>query len=432
MSTPAQTAEVGETSQRLAALNTATQRAGALGDVEAVYAVFAEALEETGLKFVFASAADDGGKLTIQSTCRTRSVDLGRLESLVGKKLVGLTLTPGFVAMLHETLANGKVTLLDDPRKAFQEVVPSTRGSWARRPVERLTAPAVCAVVPLGANGTISDLLIVWSPNLRQEDVPMVTALANQLTLAVENAKLRHTVSDREEQIKLLVKTTIDAQETERERICLEVHDGVAQTLASAFQYLQVLENTPDTQVSQARNLANKASGLLKQAIQEAREVISSLQPATLGGLGLVATLRQELHDLSTEAGWKIDFSADSFRLPKDEETALYRIIHEALANIKKHAKTDRVSVKLERRTEQVVVEVRDWGAGFELRPSWLSAGQQGTGLLSMHRRAEMLGGVCRIESILRLGTTVTVKVPVTEEPEGGDHGRAENKSTDR
>jgi len=150
--------------------------------------------------------------------------------------------------------------------------------------------------------------------------------------------------------------------------------------------------------------------------------MINSLQPATLSRLGLVSTLRQEMHDLSTEIGGKIDFKADSFRLSKELEIALYRIIHEALTNARKYAHTNRVRVELKQSDKEVVVQIKDWGAGFELSSSWLWASRQGTGLLSMQRRAELIGGICHIESSPGSGTTVTVKVPIKEENEHGDH----------
>ena len=148
----------------------------------------------------------------------------------------------------------------------------------------------------------------------------------------------------------------------------------------------------------------------------------NSLHPATLSKLGLVSTLHQEVHDLSRETGWQLDFATDSFRLAKDVELALYRIIHEALTNVRKHANTDRVSVELRQYGAEVVVQVRDWGRGFAIEPSQSRGGQQSIGLFSMHRRAELLGGTCHIESSPGQGTTVTVKVPMKGENGNGHY----------
>ena len=261
--------------------------------------------------------------------------------------------------MLKAAAMDGKAIFIKDPGEMFKKLFPSFPARLVEQAVETLGGAARWAVTPVGLNDAISDMLVVWSPDLCEEDMPMVAAFANQTAIAVENVKLQRKLRE-EEQVRSLARTTLDAQEAERERICLEVHDGVAQTLASAFQYLQAFENTPDSQISQARHLASKASALVKQAIQESREVINSLQPAALSRLGLVSTLRQEVRDLSAEGGWQLDFAADSFRLDSDVEIALYRIIHEALTNVRKHALKNRVSVELRQSDKEIVAQVRD------------------------------------------------------------------------
>jgi len=226
----------------------------------------------------------------------------------------------------------------------------------------------------------------------------------------LEVESLQRELRDKEERVRELIRNTLDAQEAERERICLEVHDGVTQTLASVFQYLQTLE-TGSLEGTHARQLLLRASALVKQAIQESREVINSLQPASLRDLGLVTTLRHEMQQLEREMRWKIDFKADAIRLPQDVETGLYRIIHEAITNARKHAETKRLRVSITSRDDQVKVEVRDWGIGFDYNPQGVSR-RQSTGLLSMRRRAELLQGICDIQSTIGQGTVVSVKIP--------------------
>jgi len=216
-------------------------------------------------------------------------------------------------------------------------------------------------------------------------------------------------IKQAEEQMRGLIRDTLNAQEAERERICLEVHDGVAQTLASAFQYLQTLESA-SLDVSNAKQLLLRASALVRQAIQESREVINSLQPATLRDLGLVATLRQEMRQLEQEMRWRVDFKADVSRLPNDIETGLYRIIREAITNVRKHAETKRLGIRITSTNDQVKVEVRDWGIGFNYDPQAIGR-RKGTGLISMRKRAELLQGTCDIESTPGQGTTVRVEI---------------------
>ena len=235
--------------------------------------------------------------------------------------------------------------------------------------------------------------------------------LASQPTGAhLEIESLQRELREKEAQVRELIRDTLDAQEAERERICLEVHDGVAQTLASAFQYLQTLE-TISLDATQARQLLLRASALVKQAIQESREVINSLRPATLRDLGLVATLRQELQQLERETRLKVDFKADAIRLPEDVETGLYRIIREAITNARKYADTKRLLISITSVDARVKVEVRDWGVGFDYNPRDISS-RRGTGLLSMRKRAELLQGTCHIQSIPGQGTVVNVEIP--------------------
>lgn len=220
-----------------------------------------------------------------------------------------------------------------------------------------------------------------------------------------------------EEQAQGLFRDFLNAQEAKNERICLEIHDGVIQTLVSAFQYLQTLESTLAEGTS-ARQLALRASALLKQAIQESREVINGLQPATLRDLGLVATLRQELRQLEQETGLQIDFKADAIKLPADIEIGLYRIIHEAITNARKHAYrriTDvkRIRVAIACAEGKLQVEVQDWGRGFNPDKPDLAPGMQGFGLYSMRKRAELLQGVCHIQSSPGQGTIVCVEIPL-------------------
>ncbi|MDI6869300.1 MAG: PAS domain S-box protein [Coprothermobacterota bacterium] len=220
-----------------------------------------------------------------------------------------------------------------------------------------------------------------------------------------------------EEQAQVLFRDFLNAQEAEKERICLEIHDGVIQTLVSTFQYFQALESTL-TEGTSAKQLALRASSLLKQAIQESRQVINGLQPTTLRDLGLVATLRQEMRQLEQEAGLEIDFKADAIKLPADMEIGLYRIIHEAITNVRKHAyrrATDvkRIRVAIACAEDKLKVEVQDWGRGFNPDKRDLTLGSQGFGLYSMRKRAELLQGVCDIQSSPGLGTTVRVEIPL-------------------
>jgi signal transduction histidine kinase len=278
--------------------------------------------------------------------------------------------------------------------------------------------PLIC--VPIRSRDGILGALQANVPSFAgDEDVShklrTLELAADLLGCMLDNAALQRELQEKESDVIRLAKASIDAQETERERICLEVHDGVAQTLASAFQYLQALENTPLYQMPQAKQLITRAAALIRQAIQEARDVIESLTPATLRDLGLVVTLRQELKQFEKETGCKVEFEANWPRLAKDAEIALYRIVHEAVTNVRKHANSRRMRIELSGTDGRLVAQVKDWGVGFNLKQHDLAATSQSTGLFSMRKRAELLGGTCAIRSTPGKGTEVRVEVPITE-----------------
>ncbi len=243
-------------------------------------------------------------------------------------------------------------------------------------------------------------------------DLTILNVFASQAAVAIEDARLRQELREREEQVSFLLKATIDAQEDERERICLDLHDGVSQTLAAAFHYLQTLDSWPELPDALRTNVG-KAGMLVRHAIHESREVLSSLRPAALDTLGLVATLQYELDGLQAQMGWQIDFDADQVRFPKAVETALYRIVHEALTNVTKHARATRVSVRVKQQVGHIVAEVRDDGAGFDPRSLDRQLTRNGVGLLSMRKRAELLHGSFRVVSSPCQGTLVRVEVPL-------------------
>lgn len=284
--------------------------------------------------------------------------------------------------------------------------------------------PLFCA--PVLSDGTAWGVLLVGRTRLADEELwhklPLLEHLAELAGAFLENAALQASLRNREEQLCHLVKNTLRSQETEREHICFEVHDGVCQSLVSAFQYLQTLETDIPESIS-GRQLLFKARTLVKQAIQESREIINSLQPATLKDLGLIATLRQEMQQLEQETGWLVEFKADAIRLPVDVETGLYRIIHEAIVNVKKHAHTTRLRVAITYSLARLNIEVKDWGIGFDHNQRQVS-GRRGIGLLSMCKRAELLQGTCNIQSERGEGTTVRVEIPVTPLMEVSKYGK--------
>jgi signal transduction histidine kinase len=207
---------------------------------------------------------------------------------------------------------------------------------------------------------------------------------------------------------------TIEIQEAER--IILEIHDGPAQTLTSAFQCLQTVDHIARpyfVQRPELDRLFSRAVGLVRQAVRETREIINRAVPAALEAHGLVVVVRQELERFGEETGCKVEFYSSAWpTLHGQAELAIYRIIHEAVNNVRKHARSPRLEVEMNQKGKCLLVRVKDWGIGFP--PDKLESSPSGNslGLLSMRRRAELLGGTFSITTALGKGTEIIADIP--------------------
>ena len=158
----------------------------------------------------------------------------------------------------------------------------------------------------------------------------------------------------------------------------------------------------------------NRSTGLLvRQSVKETREIINDAVPSVLEAHGLLVVVRQELQRFEEETGCRVDFYSSAWpTLPGEAELALYRIIREAVNNVRKHAQSPRLEIEMNQKGKRLLVRVRDWGIGFapdKLKPSFADSS---LGLLSMRRRTDLLGGIFNITTALGRGTEVTVDVP--------------------
>ncbi len=213
-----------------------------------------------------------------------------------------------------------------------------------------------------------------------------------------------------------MVEKVVFAQEDERRRIAYDLHDGIAPLIVSAKQHLDTCSDLWSDASRAARELA-KGLDRLERAIVETRRVLMALRPSAVDALGLVAALRTSLAEAAREAGWSVSFAENlrDSRLPAPVETAVFRIVQEAVANASKHARTARLEVDLHREAGWLALEVRDYGVGFAAgaEPEADRATCRGLGLLGMHERARLLGGSCTIESQPGRGTRIRVRLPL-------------------
>mgnify|MGYP001582911175 FL=1 len=234
--------------------------------------------------------------------------------------------------------------------------------------------------------------------------------------LGVAFGEMSKELKRREEIRQQLLRKVINAQEEERKRIALELHDQASQSLTSLIVGLKVLEtqSSPETQKS-----IIDLKQLAAMTLAEIHNLAVELGPSSLDDLGLIAALRQYTREYSSKFGIEADFHATGLeekRLLPMTEIALYRIVQEALTNVVRHAAATKVSVLVHPKGNSIVTIVEDDGKGFDVKEVFSSRkSEHRLGLYGMQERASIIGGVLTIESTPGVGTTIFVEVPLEE-----------------
>lgn len=237
----------------------------------------------------------------------------------------------------------------------------------------------------------------------RAEDLAMAESLTNQVAAAVENARLQ-------EHARVL------AVFGERNRLAREIHDTIVQSLTAISLQLEAARGLLPEAPDRASRNVERALGLARASLEEARRSVLDLQPGPLQRLSLPDALRALIEEIATDTGWRVEFDAAGYRghAPQHYEAGLYRIAQEALVNAKKHAAADWVRLVLSKSDTDLTLSVQDNGKGFDTGDPELEPGHDGGfGLISVQERARLLGGEAQFVSAPGRGTIVRVRIPL-------------------
>jgi signal transduction histidine kinase len=273
----------------------------------------------------------------------------------------------------------------------------------------------VALYLPLKVKDRVVGILEAYgSEALAQNDtIEVLITLTNQAASALENAQLYEELGDREQLLQDLVGKLMRAQEEERRRVAYEVHDGLAQVASAAHQHLQAFARRYPPGTERGRSDLERIVRLVRRSVSDARRIIANLRPTVLDDLGLAATISLEVERLR-EDGYQVAYQEElgDERLPVAAEIALFRVAQEALTNVRKHAQTQRVRIELRRWEQEVRLEVRDYGRGFDPTAQPLESGPgERVGLAGMQERVSALGGRLEIHSRAGAGTSVAATV---------------------
>jgi signal transduction histidine kinase len=219
-------------------------------------------------------------------------------------------------------------------------------------------------------------------------------------------------VEDLNRQLQRLTRSAVTAQEEERRRISLELHDDTAQLLSSLLVRLKLLQGVQNLQDLGTR--CTELMNLASEATESIRRMATQLRPVALDDLGLVAAIQWYIERFTKREGLQIQLKASGCadRIDPETELVVYRIVQESLRNVAKHAQASTVVISLERVDNKLKVTIKDDGIGFDPMAVRRSD-TAGMGILGMSERAALVGGTVNIRSQQGSGTTVRVEIPL-------------------
>ena len=292
-----------------------------------------------------------------------------------------------------------------------------------------LTAPLLIDGDCIGTLSLNSDQVGAFSA----DDEWLLTTLAAQAAVAVRNARLfeqaqreiaerkraEEEVTKHRRDLQSLSAQLINAQEAERKRISQELHDEMGQALTAMSINLAAIEKELPPELSpMIRERLAETSSLADQTLEQVRELSLDLRPSMLDDLGLLPTLRWYVNRYAKRLDIEVEFEAIDFeeRLAAEVETALYRVVQEALTNAARHAQANRVRIRLEREESTVAGFIEDDGQGFDVEEvAGRETSERGAGLLGIRERVASLGGRFRIQSRPGQGTRLSLEIPIAD-----------------
>ena len=280
-------------------------------------------------------------------------------------------------------------SILDDPEidRESARRWGVTAGMWVPLVVRDRAVGVIAVHDKLGAD-----------PRFTDEDLRLAEGFAVRASAAVE-------LSERVQRDSL--RRVVEAQELERRRLARELHDETGQALTSILLGLKAVEDARSGE--QRDEAAADLRQLVVSTLQDVRRLAVELRPKALDDFGLLPAVERLAQTFTEQVGIEADVEASlgDTRLPAEVETALYRLVQEALTNVIKHSRARHVSISLVRRTRSVSAVIEDDGVGFT-EPS-----RDGIGLIGMRERVGLLDGRLEVESRPDHGTTIVAEVPL-------------------
>jgi PAS domain S-box-containing protein len=267
--------------------------------------------------------------------------------------------------------------------------------------------------VPIRVAGEINGICCLESDRpgcFMQVHIGLTEALLGEAAVAIQNARLYEEIHSGRERLQALSRRLVEVQEMERRYIARELHDDTSQALIGLVFALEILKRDAGNPDAVAAGVV-ELDRIIGEILDNLHHLAVDLRPTALDHLGLIPAVRQYIDGIGEKHSLAIHLVVPelSERLPEDIETALYRIIQEALANVVRHAKATQAIVRIDVEDRTIRAFVSDDGIGFNIEEALT---KERLGLFGMRERAEMLGGTLTVITEPGLGTRISIEIP--------------------
>jgi signal transduction histidine kinase len=285
---------------------------------------------------------------------------------------------------------------------------------WFISPSHSLSIPDGTQFIAILAFVLASSIILVIAENNRRN----AEALRQSLEDVEERLRERTGELDIANQgLGDLTARLLQLQDDERRRIARELHDSAGQSLTALALNLSNLGTEIERFTKSAKTVSDSVV-LVNDMSRDIRTISYLLHPPLLDEAGLASALRWYIRGFTERSGIKVDLELpeDFDRLPRDMETAIFRLVQECLTNIHRHSESPTAAIRINHSNGEVRIEVQDQGKGIppDKKLELLSAGTPGVGIRGMRERLRQLGGAMEINSDGNgSGTQVVVRLPV-------------------